>query len=126
MLARILGNPWALLLGAVLAFGGGWQVRGWYQAEKDLAVIAAEQKTRDLLADLATDVAAATETAIQGIRIENRNIYTTAQKEVVKEPVYLDCVLPATGVLRANQARAAGATTGQPDRAVSGARAAEP
>lgn len=118
MLGRLLGSPWALLMALVLGLGGGWQVRTWYQAEKDMAVIDAEKKTREQLADLAIDVAAATENAIQGIRIENRNIYTTAQKEVVKEPVYLDCVLPAGGVLRANQARAAGAAAGQPDHAL--------
>lgn len=125
MLDRLLGSPWALGLALVLGLGGGWQVRGWYQAEKDLAVMAAEQKTREALANVTIDIAAATETAIQGIRLENRTIYTTAQKEIVEKPVYRDCVLTPNGVRDLNAARTAAAAS-QPAERLPSARTAEP
>jgi hypothetical protein len=110
-----------LLAGAVaLVFGSGWQVRAWYDGAKDAAVLAAEKKTQDKLAELAGKVATTTETAIQGIKIENRTIYTTAAKEIIREPIYRDCVLPEPGRLRANEARR-GATAGEPrDRVPAG------
>lgn len=116
-------NPYAVVLSAALVFGAGWQVRTWYDDAKDAAVLKAEQATRDKLVSLANQVSEKTEDAIKGIRIENRNIYTQAQKEVVRETVYADCKLPAGGVLRANQARRA-AAAGEPDDQLPSAAAA--
>ncbi len=94
---------------AALLFGSGWQVRSWYDDAKETAILKAEAKTRDMMAELAAKVSAKTETAIQGIRIENRTIYNKVQKEVLRDTVYRDCVLPAGGLQLVNQARAAGA-----------------
>jgi hypothetical protein len=116
-------NPYAVVIAAALVFGSGWQVRAWYEGAKDAAVIEAQEETRAKLVELANTVSTSTEEAIKGIRIENRNIYTQAQKEVVRETVYADCKLPANGVLRANQARR-GAATGEPDNRLPSARAA--
>lgn len=95
----------------------GWSVRGWYEGAKDAAVLAAERKTQDMLAGLALSVAQRTEEAIQGIKIENRTIYQEATKEIIREPIYSDCVLPESGRLRVNAARGA-ATARKPDNPV--------
>jgi len=116
-------NPVTLRLAAaglavVLTFGAGWQVRSWYDEAKEAAVLKAEAKTRDMMAALAAQVSIKTESAIQGIRIENRTIYNKTQKEILRDTVYRDCVVPAGGVQLINQARAAGA--GKPASAVPG------
>lgn len=95
----------------------GWTMRGWYEDSKDLAATAAIEKSREVMRDLANQVSKETETAIQGIRIENRTIYTQAEKEIVRDVVYRDCVLPEPGRMLVNKARS-GAATGKPDGTV--------
>lgn len=115
-------NVIAVIVAALLAVGG-WTARGWYEDSKDLAAAQAIEKSREVMRDLANEVSGKTETAIQGIRVENRTIYQQASKEVVSVPVYSECLLPADGVRRANQARR-GAAAGKPDDKVPGAVAA--
>lgn len=103
-------------------FLSGWMVRGWYEGSKDADRLEAEAQSRGLMVELANKVSESTETAIQGIRVENRTIYNEVQKEILREPVYRDCVLPDAGVRAANQARR-GAAAGQPDGKVPGAAA---
>ena len=103
-------------------FLSGWFVRGWYEGSKDADRLEAEAQTRGLMVELANKVSESTETAIQGIRVENRIIYNEVQKEILREPVYRDCVLPDAGVRAANQARR-GAAAGQPDGKVPSATA---
>lgn len=112
----------AAIVGALL-IGAGWKAHSVYDEAQEAALLKAQEETRAKLAELANKVSASTEQAIQGIRIENRNIYTQAQKEIVRETVYADCKLPANGVLRANQARR-GAAAGEPDNRLPSARAA--
>lgn len=99
---------------AALLFGSGWQVRAWYDGAMDTARLEAERKAEARITELANQVATNTETAIQGIKIENRSIYNTVQKEIIREPVYRECVLPADGLRGANSARR-GAGAGKPD-----------
>jgi hypothetical protein len=110
----------AIAAAVVLLFISGWMVRGWYEGSKDATRLEAEENNRELMVELANKVSASTETAIQGIRIENRTIYNEVQKEIVANPVYRDCVLSDAGVRAANQARR-GAATGKSNGAVSGA-----
>lgn len=108
-----------------LIFGSGWQVRAWYDGAKDAAVLAAEKETQRRMTELANAVATKTEDAIQGIKIENRTIYTTAAKEIIREPIYSQCLLPDGGLRNVNAARA-GAAAGKPDNRVPSARATGP
>lgn len=108
----------AVLVGAGLLAVGGWTARGWYEDSQDLAQAQAIEQSRELLRELAGDIATKTETAIGGIRVENRTIYTTAQKEILRETVYRDCVLPDAGRLLVNSARQGRAAAGKPDDAV--------
>lgn len=113
----------AIALGVVAVFLAGWMIRGWYEGSKDAVRLEAEAENRGLMVELANKVSASTETAIQGIRIENRTIYNEVQREIVSSPVYRDCVLTDAGLRAANQARR-GAAAGQSDGAVP--RAAAP
>lgn len=113
----------AIAIAVVGLILSGWLARGWYEGAKDADRLEAEAQTRGLMVELANKVSETTETAIQGIRIENRTIYNEVQKEILREPVYRDCVLPDAGVRAANQARR-GAAAGQPDGKVPAGSAA--
>jgi hypothetical protein len=113
-----------LIACAVLALGlagSGWQARTWYDGAQDAARLEAEARATELLGKLAAEVSTKTELAIQNIRIENRTIHTQAEKEVIRETVYSACILPDTGRLLVNQARA-GAAAGKPDDRLPSAR----
>lgn len=86
-------------------FLSGWMVRGWYEGSKDADRLEAEAQTRGLMVELANKVSESTETAIQGIRVENRIIYNEVQKEIVKDTVYKECIIPDDGVRLVNKAR---------------------
>lgn len=101
-------------------FGSGWKVRSWYDDAQQAAIMKAEKKTQDLLQTLSNEVATKTETAIQGIRIENRTIYNKTQKEILRDTVYRDCVLPPAGVQLVNQARQGTASSIKSANPVSG------
>jgi hypothetical protein len=99
---------------AILALGlflSGWQVRSWYDGAQDAARLEAERAANARIAELVNQVAARTETAIQGIKIENRTIYNAVQKEIIREPIYRECILPADGLRWANQARGGSSAT---------------
>ena len=110
----------AIAVAVVAVFLTGWLVRGWYEGSKDAVRLKAEANNRDLMVELANKVSASTETAIQGIRVENRTIYNEVQREIVSSPVYRDCVVTDAGLRAVNQARR-GAAAGQSDGKVSGA-----
>lgn len=95
----------AAVAGIVLSFGSGWTIHSWHTEAKQAAVLEQQAKDQQYLQELATKVAVQTEVAIQGIRIENRTVYNQVQKEILRDTVYRDCVLPAAGVQLVNQAR---------------------
>lgn len=107
----------AAALAMALIFGSGWQVRTWFDGAQQTARLEAEAANRKLMGELANKVSAITETAIQGIRIENRTIYNATQKEILRDTVYRDCVVPAAGILLVNKARG-GSAGGKPDSSV--------
>lgn len=112
-------------IAAAILFGAGWQVRTWYDGAQDAARLEAEARATSMMNELAAKVSASTETAIQGIRIENRTIYNQAQKEIVRETVYAACRLSGPGVMLINAARA-GTAASKPDDRLPSARAAGP
>lgn len=97
----------AVLVGAALLAAGGWTARGWYEDSKDLAAAQAIEKSREVMRDLAREISSNTETAIQGIKVENKTIYNEATKEIVEKPIYKECVVPSDGVMKINKARGA-------------------
>lgn len=107
----------------ILLIGTGWTARGWYEGDKERARLEAEEAHRQFMTELANQVSTNTENAIRGIQVENKTIYTTAAKEIVRDVVYKDCVLPDAGRLRANQARR-GAAAGKPDDSLSASKLA--
>lgn len=98
----------AALSVCALCFGAGWQVATWrfasVQARNEAAEAARQAENRRLVAEMAK----ATQEAISQIRIENRTIYQKTRQEVIRDPVYIDCVVPADGSRLLNEARAAG------------------
>lgn len=91
---------------AAAGYGGFW-LRDLQAQAADGARAKAELASAQKLADLADQVSKRTEDAIAGIRIENRTIHQKAVHEVQTNTIYRDCVLPDSGRLRANEARAA-------------------
>lgn len=113
----------AALIAALACIATGWQTRAWYDDSRELARKEAEEKSRDLMRELAGDIATKTEQAIGGIRVENKTIFNKAVKEVVTDVIYRDCRLSPDGVLLANQARG-GSAAGKPDVPLPGAKPA--
>lgn len=109
----------AIGVAAAFLFGSGWQVRTWYDGAQDAVRLEAEQKAAARMTELANLVATSTETAIQGIKIENRSIYHQAVKEIVRDPIYVGCSIPVDGLRHINAAR--GAAAGKPDAPLPGA-----
>lgn len=107
----------AVLIAAALLAIGGWTARGWYEDSQDLAQVQAMEKSREVMRELAGEIATKTEQAIGGIRIENRHIYNEVQREVRENTVYRDCALTVDGLRHVNQARR-GAAAGKPDAAL--------
>jgi uncharacterized protein (DUF885 family) len=91
-----------------VCFGAGWQVATWrfssVQARNEAAEAARQAENRRLVAEIAK----VTQQAISQIRIENRTIYQRTRREVIRDPVYIDCVVPVDGSRLLNEARRAG------------------
>lgn len=96
----------AVAVCVALAAYGGWWLRDLQAEASEAARLKAEAKADARLDELSDRVAKRTETALAGIRIENRTIYNETRREIETNTVYRDCVLPADGVRLANQARA--------------------
>lgn len=97
----------AVVFGAASFSVIGWQVRDWQAESAELTRLEAERKTAGLLIELADEIGSRTETAIGGIRVENKTIYQKVAHEVEKEVVYRDCRLTDNGLRDANEARRA-------------------
>lgn len=83
--------------------------------------VAQEKLTREIVADITNKTLA----AIGDIRVENRTIYQQARTEIVREPVYTECLVPVDGSVLLNQARGyadgAGGVAGRVPEAAQGA-----
>lgn len=98
----------ALALAAVAAvFSSGWWVRDLQADAAEAARLKAENEGRLLMRELADTINQDTAKAIGEIRVTNQTIHQKAIKEVHREPVYADCVLPDSGRVYLNEARAA-------------------
>lgn len=93
-----------LLAYVVVAAAGlltGWQVRDWMADSDELEKIEQQERQRALAADIARQTMA----AIAKIRIEQKTVYQQATKEIVRDPIYLDCRVPVPGARLLKQAR---------------------
>ena len=68
----------------VVLFGGGWQARGWFEADHELKVLKAISAAQEASAN-----AAATE--IAKIKIEHKEIYNKVVERTKTEIVYSEC-----------------------------------
>jgi hypothetical protein len=120
-------NLYVILAVVVVSFGGGWTVKGWQEDASKLAAVQAVDDARKAFSEDNAALAARLEGKLANLKIVNRTINTEVQREIHKEPVYLnaDCAIPAGGVRLLNAARSgtAGAPAGQRDGAVPAAPA---
>ena len=102
MLALLKSNPlpW-LLLGLLASLAGtGWMAydTGYGHAKRDQLASQAtqEEANRALQEMLATE--------ISKLKIEHKTIYRKAEREIIKEPVYIDCKHSVNGLQLINNA----------------------
>ncbi len=107
-------NIYIILAAVVIAFGGGWKVKGWQEDAAKLAATEAVESARVAFAVENAAIAERLEGKLADLRVVNRTINNEVQREIHKEPVYLsaDCAIPAGGVRLLNAAR--GFPTGEP------------
>jgi hypothetical protein len=120
-----------LLLGlAVVSFVAGWNVKDWQEDAAKLAAVQAVESARKAFAKENGEMADRLEGKLANLRIVNRTINNEVQREIHKEPVYLnaDCAIPAGGVRLLNAARGfpAGEPAGERDGAVPAASEGRP
>lgn len=95
-----------LLIGAFVAsFWSGWKVHEWKHASDELIRIEAQIEAQRRIDNALYEVSLQTQEAIANITIENRTIYNETRREILREPVYTECVLTPEGIRLGNQAR---------------------
>lgn len=95
----------ALLLVAVLSVATGWQVRDWKAGSDEAARLERKAEAEAMARELIAGVAEKTLAAIDGIKVVNTTIYQKTRHEITRDPIYVDCRIPADGVLLINDAR---------------------
>lgn len=97
-----------LIVIAVISFGTGVMVTHWKHNSDALTEERMLAEVNKAARAAAANVAKQTAEAIGGIRLENRTIYQRGRTEVVRVPVYSDCLVPAAGGQLLNEARGFG------------------
>lgn len=100
--------PWRAMIITTIAavsFGTGVLVTHWKHNSDHLQAELTRQHSEKLAREIVSKIAGETAAAIGSIRVENRTIYQTARTEILREPVYTDCLVPATGGVLVNEAR---------------------
>lgn len=113
--------PWrGIIIASVAAasFGTGVMVTHWKHNSDELQAELTRQHGEKLARDIMSKVAGETAAAIGGIRVENRTIYQQGRVEILREPVYSECLVPVAGVELLTKARAAGSDRSDADAAV--------
>ncbi|MBX9914074.1 MAG: hypothetical protein K2Y25_09255 [Pseudomonadaceae bacterium] len=95
----------ALLLVAALCTATGWQIRDWKAGSDEAARLERKAESETLARELIAGVAKRTLTAIDGIKVVNTTIYQKTRHEITRDPVYVDCRIPADGMQLINAAR---------------------
>lgn len=101
-------NGLVLVVIAAISFGAGAMVTHWKHNSDALNEERMQAQVDKAARAAASAVADQTAEAIGGIRIESRTIYQQGRTEVVRVPVYADCLVPAAGSQLLNEARGFG------------------
>jgi hypothetical protein len=101
-------NSLVLIIIAAISFGTGVMVTHWKHNSDALSEERMQTQVDKAARAAAASVADQTAEAIGGIRIESRTIYQQGRTEVVRVPVYADCLVPAAGSQLLNEARGFG------------------
>jgi len=107
--------PWqaiALVVVASASFGSGVLVTHWKQGNDAFHELERENEQRALVDGVVAAVTKSTVEAIGEIQIENRNVYQRTRTEIVREPVYTECLVPAVGSSLLNEARSPSGSAG--------------
>lgn len=93
-------NPWLITVALLAVMGAGW---GGFRlgVDHEQASRSREEKVVAKAVEAATTASAR---AIAGIKVTNTTIYQELQREIHKEPVYIDCRHSAVGLQRTNEA----------------------
>lgn len=100
-----------VLLGGV-SFVSGWKVAEWRLASEEADRLRVSEDIKAENRKLVDQIAKVNQEAIANIRIENRTIYQKTRREVIRDPVYVDCVVPTDGSRMLNQARSSSRESG--------------
>ena len=92
-------------LALILGFGAGFQVSQWVYTSKELRALEAQVEADRDLRERLFNVSRETQEAITNIKVENKTIYQETKREILREPVYTECVLTPDGVTLVNKAR---------------------
>lgn len=93
------GSLLAVLVTALFCGAAGWKVRDWQQDSKDLTT---EREQNATLVKSIKDTESGQKTLLarlDSIEVRNTTINRTVRGEVLRVPVYRDCVVPDSGRL---------------------------
>lgn len=95
-----------MLIGAFVAsFLGGWQANEWKASSDELVRIEAQLEAQRRMDNALYEISVQTQEAIAGITIENKTIYNETRREILREPIYTECILTPEGIKLGNRGR---------------------
>lgn len=89
----------------VAAFYGGWQTHEWKVGSEESAVLKVQIENQRMLDQALAQISRDTLEQIENIKVENKTIYNATKTEILREPVYSECVIPTEGVDLINKSR---------------------
>lgn len=104
-LARML----AYVVVMALSLATGWQVHAWKAGSDSAAELQRQAEADAFTRSVVAEVASKTLDAIDAIKITNTTIVQKVRHEIIKEPMPVDCRIPASWMLQINNSRANGA-----------------
>lgn len=102
MLAAKIG---AILLLITAVFIAGMKVNDQRRDSIDLQLYRLSEQQRQHNQAMIADISASTALAISAIRVEHQTINTALRREIIREPIYIDCAVPVDGSRLLNKAR---------------------
>jgi len=95
-----------IIAGAFVAsFWGGWQVHDWKVGSEESAVLKVQIENQRMLDRALSQISRDTLEQIENIKVENKTIYNETKTEILREPVYSECIIPTEGIDLINKSR---------------------